>query len=288
MPRKNQPKSTPTLKPAPPPLTPAQKTKLRLAEIPGLVLFDDVFMRQVFSDNIPAAQCLINIILGRTDLRVESVQTQYTISNLRGRGVCLDIFCKDSIGRLFNVEVQNPSKGAHPKRARYNSAIIDANTPLIGGECEDLPETYVIFITREDYFGEGDPIYRIDRTLTKYNRLFGDEAHIIYVNGTYTGNDAVGKLMHDFHCVNASDMIYKELAEQVRYLKETKEGRGKMCEAMQKLFNVELYDYRVNEKVQEINRLMFKLHLSLTDAYDVADVAPDIAPDVKMTLGMTP
>ncbi len=61
-----------------------------------------------------------------------------------------------------------------------------------------------------------------------------------------------------------------------------------MCKAMQDLFDVELYDYRVNEKVQEINRLMFKLHLSLTDAYDVADVAPDIAPDVKMTLGMTP
>ena len=288
MPRKNQPKSTPAPKPAPPPLTPAQKTKLRLAEIPGLVLFDDVFMRQVFSDNIPAAQCLINIILGRTDLRVESVQTQYTISNLRGRGVCLDIFCKDSIGRLFNVEVQNPSKGAHPKRARYNSAVMDTSNALVGDQFENLPETYVIFITREDYFGEGDPIYRIDRTLTKYNRLFGDEAHIIYVNGTYTGNDAVGKLMHDFHCTKASDMNYHVLAERVQYLKETRGGQEQMCEAMQKLFNVELYDYRVNDKIQVIQMLMDKYKSSFTKAFEDAGVDPDIAPAVKQAFGMTP
>ena len=40
--------------------------------------------------------------------------------------------------------------------------------------------------------------------------------YIIYVNGAYRGNDAIGRLMHDFSCTNPNDMNYKELEEQVR------------------------------------------------------------------------
>ena len=52
----------------------------------------------------------------------------------------------------------------------------------------------------------------------------------------------MGRLMRDFSCTNADDMSYNELAERVRYLKETEEGIdsmsrtieefGKECEAL--------------------------------------------------------
>ena len=52
----------------------------------------------------------------------------------------------------------------------------------------------------------------------------------------------MGRLMRDFSCTNADDMSYNELAERVRYLKETEEGIdsmsrtieefGKECEAI--------------------------------------------------------
>ena len=249
-------------------------------------------MNQVFLNNIPAAQCLINIILGRTDLRVVRAEVQYTVSNLLGRGVRLDIFCEDSTGKLYDIEVQNPSEGAHPKRARYNSAVMDTSNALIGDQFENLPETYVIFITREDYFGKGDALYRFDRMDTKYHMQFGDEAHIIYVNGTYTGNDPVGKLISDFHCTSASDMNYKELAERVHYLKETEEGREEMCKVMQDLmddsYDEGCYDTLVKDKIQEINRAMVKLRYTLDEAYDYAEVDDDIAPAVREALGMKP
>ena len=54
--------------------------------------------------------------------------------------------------------------------------------------------------------------------------LFNDEAHIIYVNGKYEGNDPIGDLMHDFHCKKAYDMKNKLLAERARYLKENEKG----------------------------------------------------------------
>ena len=295
MPKKKQPKpgskANAAPKPQPAPkltLTPAQKTQMRRDSIPGLILFDDVFMNQVFLNNIPAAQCLINIILSRTDLRVVRVEVQYTVSNLLGRGVRLDIFCEDSTGKLYDIEVQNPSEGAHPKRARYNSAVMDTSNALIGDQFENLPETYVIFITREDYFGKGDPLYWIDRTLRNYNSLFGDEAHIIYVNGTYTGNDPVGKLMHDFHCTKASDMNYNVLAERVQYLKETKGGQEQMCEAMQKLVDVELFECRVNNKSEVIQMLMDNFNLTFEKAFEMAKVEDDIAPTVREAFGKNP
>lgn len=47
---------------------------------------------------------------------------------------------------------------------------------------DELPESYVIFITRDDILGYGLPIYYIDRQIKKINKAFQDEAHIIYVN----------------------------------------------------------------------------------------------------------
>ena len=38
------------------------------------------------------------------------------------------------------------------------------------------------------------------------------DAHILYVNGKYRGDDEVGKLMHDFSCTDPDDMNYEILA----------------------------------------------------------------------------
>lgn len=47
----------------------------------------------------------------------------------------------------------------------------------------------------------------------------------------------IGKLMHDFRCINSADMFYTVLAEQVRYFKETEEGRKIMSETFEELAN---------------------------------------------------
>lgn len=63
----------------------------------------------------------------RDDIKVQEVHTQYSIKNLHGRSVRLDIFATDSSERKYNFEIQRSDKGAGVKRARYNSSIIDAN-----------------------------------------------------------------------------------------------------------------------------------------------------------------
>ena len=43
--------------------------------------------------------------------------------------------------------------------------LMDMNTLNPGQDFEELPESYVIFITRDDILGYGLPIYHIDRQI---------------------------------------------------------------------------------------------------------------------------
>ena len=68
--------------------------------------------------------------------------------------------------------------------------------------------------------------------------LFGDGAHILYVNGEYRNLEhPVGSLMHDFNCKDAKDMVNPLLAEEVRYLKETEGGRSQMSRILEEMRN---------------------------------------------------
>ena len=134
-------------------------------------------MNKVFEDKA-CAELLLQVILERTDLRVQKVHGQHSLQNLQGRSVRLDILAVDEAGRIYNVEVQRSDRGAEAKRARYNSSLIDANVTEPGDAYEKLNETYVIFITEHDVLRAGLPMYHIDRVVQETGGLFGDEAHI--------------------------------------------------------------------------------------------------------------
>lgn len=53
----------------------------------------------------------------KSDLVVKEAHTQYTIKNLIGRSVRLDIHAVDTVGKKYNIEAQRADKGAGAKRA---------------------------------------------------------------------------------------------------------------------------------------------------------------------------
>ena len=110
---------------------------------------------------------------------------------------------------------------------------MDANVTEPGDEYEKLAEMYVIFITENDVLKAGLPIYHIERTIKETGAVFGDGAHIIYVNSQIKDETELGRLMHDFSCTDAKDMYYKILADRVRYFKEDAKGVEAMCRAME-------------------------------------------------------
>ena len=49
---------------------------------------------------------------------------------------------------------------------------MDMNTLNPGQDFDELPESYMIFITRDDVLGYGLPIYHIDRTIKEVKDEF--------------------------------------------------------------------------------------------------------------------
>ena len=214
----------------------ARKHEEDLRRLRGLRLLDDDFMQKVFEDKACTA-LLLQIILKRADLKVLHVNGQQDIKNLQGRSVTLDILAVDTDNKVYNIEIQRSDKGAAVKRARYNSSLIDSNVTEPGEQYENLCESYIIFITENDIMKEGLPIYHVDRTVIETGKLFGDEAHIIYVNSQIHDESALGKLMYDFYCTDAGKMNYEILADRVRYFKEDEKGVATMSRVMEEMRN---------------------------------------------------
>jgi len=207
-----------------------------LALIENFRLMDDTFMSKCLENAPECIELMLRIILGKKDLKVVKSQTEYPIKSLQGRGVRFDVFARDSEGREYDIEIQRADKGAEPKRARYNSSLMDANALKSGEDFGKLRDTYVIIIAENDVLGGGKEVYRIDRTIRELaGKAFGDGTHIIYVNCTAKGDSAVCKLIHDLLCHDSSEMYFDVLRKQVSELKNSEEGRQAMCKAMEKI-----------------------------------------------------
>jgi len=221
-------------------------------------LMDDAFFSEVFRGDTQAASFLLGLILERSDLNVIRVDTQAEYKNAARRSVRLDIRAVDEEGQIYDIEIQKSDEGALPQRARYYSGMIDSELLDKNDPFTALPQTYVIFITENDYFSAGCPVYHIERCIKELDdTCFDDGSHILYVNGMFRDpTHPIGRLMHDFHCMTAEDMYYPVFAERVHYFKETERGYQTMSRVTEELMEIgrmeafyELYtDQRISKK----------------------------------------
>ena len=205
-----------------------------LALIENFRLMDDTFMSKCFEHAPECIELILQIILSKKDLKVVKSQTEYPIKSLQGRGVRFDVFARDSKGREYDIEIQRADKGAGVKRARYNSALMDANALKPGEDFEELRDTYVVIIAENDVLGGDKEIYEIERTIRQMRgKKFGDGTHIIYVNGATRSETEIGKLVHDLLCRDAAEMYFDLLRKRVSEFKNSEEGRQIMCKAVE-------------------------------------------------------
>ncbi|MCI9144597.1 MAG: hypothetical protein HFH87_18595 [Lachnospiraceae bacterium] len=243
-----------------------------LQRLYGFRPMDDDFMRCLFKDNIPLAELVLRIIIGKKDLIITECQTQKDMKRLVGaRSICLDAYGTDSENKKYDCEIQRAGRGANPHRARYHSSVLDIENLDIGQEFSKLPDTYTIFITEKDVYGEGQPIYMVERINLTTGKRFEDGEHILYVNGEFRGESEIGKLMHDFNCTKADDMNFNLMAERTRYLKENPEGVREMCKAMEDMRN-EAVEQNI---LQTIENLMETLKLSAEEAMAAMKIPDD-------------
>lgn len=230
--------------------------------IKELTIMNDIFMRNVLKKR-ECAEYILRIIMEMKDLQVVDHIVQKDYKNLQGRSAILDCVAKDDKDKRYNVEIQQESEGASPKRARYHSGLLDMNTLNPGQDYEELPESYVIFITRDDVPGKGLPIYHADRVIEETGDMFGDGAHIIYVNSSIQNEDTdLGRLMHDLHCKNADEMYSEILSKRVSELKETEGETGSMCEALEELMKEMRQECEINER-RKTAKALFQRGMSI-------------------------
>lgn len=183
-----------------------------------LILMDDIFMRVVLKD-VKCTEFILQTILEKPELRVKSQSIQSDLKNLEGRSLVLDCLCTDKEGNIYNIELQNDSLGASPKRARYHSGLIDMNISKKGKSFDYLPESYVIFICSRDVLKGDKQIYHISRIIKESEAVFPDQANIIYVNTSKSSSNELGKLIEDFYAADPKKMHSKILAKRVSKLK---------------------------------------------------------------------
>ena len=264
-----------------------------------MTLMDDDLMSRVFDQNIPATEILLEAILGEK-VEVISTKGQWDMKNaiVGGRNIRLDIMARSRNGTYFDCEVQRSDRGAVPRRARFHASMLDTSMLKAGEDFSMLNDSYVIFITENDYYGKGKSLYRVERT-REDGSAFGDGSHIIYVNGKYQGNDKLGQLLSDFRKKDLSGFHYPELEQGVRQFKEGMEGRALMCEAVEQYAKSYAEKYaekyaegkydsgklegKLEANLKSIRAVMQNLQISAEEAMDTLSIPKDEQNDyIKM------
>lgn len=214
-----------------------QNREMCLERISKLRLMDDDFFSEALDGKIEAVEYILQTVLERDDLKVVETKAQVEYKSATKHSICLDIKAVDRNEEHFDIEIQRADAGTGPRRARFHGSMIDRELLDKGRDFEELPESFIIFITEDDKYDEGVPVYHIERKIEeKGNALFADGLHILYVNGEYQDVETpIGRLMHDFYCTRSEDMYSKILADEVKYLKETEGGRDRMCRILEEM-----------------------------------------------------
>lgn len=250
-----------------------------MERVQNFCLMDDIFFNAFMKDNVEGMEYVLNIIMNRTDLKVQSLETQYDIPGIIARGVRFDVFCTDADGNEYDFEVQNDSDGASPLRGRYNSSMMDYIHFSRGADWRQLPRVFVIFFTRDDVRRKNRPLSRVSRKWDDDGEEFGDRTELIYVNGAYRDiTTALGRLISDFHCANPADMHSEVLAKRAGFLKSDKEEVSRMTDWVEEYANRKATEGVFNRSVEYVKLMMEKLNISAEKALEVLEIPKDDFP----------
>ena len=152
--------------------------------------FTDDFMFGKIMQNPEICKGLLERLLEIKIEKIEYPTLQKSISpHYKSKGVRLDVYVQDS-NRVFDIEIQNHLDENLPKRTRYYQSMMDIDLLLKGKNYTQLKESFVIFVCKEDFFGENMPCYYFTYTCKgKSDLQLGDETHKIFFNASAFENE---------------------------------------------------------------------------------------------------
>lgn len=147
--------------------------------------FTDDYMFGYVMRNEEICKGLLERLLKIKIEKLEYPELQKSIApHYESKGIRLDVYVKDS-NHVFDVEIQNNLDDTLPKRTRYYQSMMDMDLLLKGQDYTELKESFVIFVCKEDFFGEGIPCYSFSNLCHEKKTLeLGDKTHKIIFNAS--------------------------------------------------------------------------------------------------------
>ena len=149
-----------------------------------LTIVDDYMFCTVMQDEELCKELLSMILKNKVGKIVRLFKQQPIETQIASKGVRLDIMIEDDTGKLYDVEMQTTNEKNLPERMRYYQCAIDNSAINKGGDYNDLPDTFIIFLCTFDYLEKGLPVYTIKPYCTETEHEFTDGTTKIIVNST--------------------------------------------------------------------------------------------------------
>ena len=233
--------------------------------VDGLCLMDDTLFRVVAQDK-EFCEEVLRVILQKEDLEVITVRVQKDLHHIHSHSVVLDVLCKDSHNKNYNIEVQQEDNDDHQRRVRYHAASVDTKMLEKGKKYADLPDLCVVYISSFDIFKKGKTTYHVDRTLRETKDVVDNGLYEVYVNTQIDDSSSIAGLMRVFKSTKpVQDERFQKVCEKLREYKEGK-GRNTMCKLVEDYANMraaEEAEKAVEETAKETARRAFAMGLPI-------------------------
>lgn len=210
------------------------QAKRQMMEHPTLM--DDVPFTVAMRHGMALAQLIIRTTLSQEDLVVTDVRCQEKIPGIGHKGVVFDALCFDGCGNMYDVEVQKGHFEDLSKRAAFYEAMLTVHSLGSGGwNYGRMPKRVVIFICDGDVEKRGEAVYDYSRRSAD-GMMLGDGGRIVFVNGEYRADDAIGRLMADMDQSDPERAFNEEVRESLTML-AGEEGLKEMSDEMEKILD---------------------------------------------------
>ena len=211
--------------------------------------FSDDWMFQKVMQNPQICAELVERLLHINVDHVEYPELEKAIAPYyTSKGVRLDVYLKDS-NKVIDIECQANLKPALGKRTRYYQSMIDIDNLMKGEEYENLKESYILFICKNDPFKDekenhfGLPCYTFRNICAENSTVNLDDKTIKVIYNASAYEKEEDPLIKDFlHFIYTGEPGKDDLSNRLsRLVENCKENENLRSDYLA----VNLHDYDI-------------------------------------------
>ena len=211
-----------------------------LKELP---LRNDFMFGQVMR-NPRICKLFLEALLGKQIDRIQYIDRQKDLKDgWLSHGIRLDVYLKDKLGTVYNIEMQATGEPGQERRVRYYQSGIDRYELESGDPYFELSESYIIFLCDFDYYKKGLAVYERVSYLKGTDLEYNDGSHAMFLNSHYETGNAKPEILefldyirtNDEHKGYQSQLVKETMAEVISVRNDEKLGASYMTVAMKLL-----------------------------------------------------